>query len=572
MIGVCFEIITTCGHCGAPLPLNALSTSIPCGKCAGLFEITAERWRDMIEDALSQGPYRKVGTGSEQTVFSSFNYELLWARFDPYFYDTKDDIDLAVLPDAAERGFLPHPGAGQAVTVRRLPAEFAEALPSVAYLVAEDPGQLPATSTLEGMDLAGAAEPQAFNCPDCGSALQVDGRHRTIECQYCQASSVLPDAVWFRLHPVTTKKRWFAVIDPGAAPFLWSDDLWDVVGDDEGRTFVAVDIDGDDTLVVAGIGPDRRTLWTRADLPYTSDSVNGDTGLALGPDGRLAVWHPGRHSLTWLDPDTGETVDKLGGKGGRQPAEGKFSLKETQSLAVDRDGSLLAWRFPPGKEWGDDMALLRYDRDGNPAPTWSEATVPPPPEPAPPPKKGFLARLFGGDDQPPEPPPPPPRPDDDYPTDKVVSVGADGSVYLLGYGKLTRVAPNGVVAYRQVEIQSYTSYGRAIGLADGSAQVLGEMDGHNGTFVTRVAPDGTQSVALASIPEGGPVADEEHLTVAADGTVQVLGDAGRWRRIAPDGAVLYCSANVSESLAFIAIAYTASLPLAEYFVHVEGSP
>jgi hypothetical protein len=557
MIGIALELVSRCGHCNEALPLNALVSHVVCGRCQRTTTFSVDDWVSLLEDALHEAPTSDVGHGSSSSIFSRHNYQMLWARFDPYFFDTKDDMDLAGLPEAAERGFVPHPGAGAAETVRRLPEPFADALPGVLFAVAEDPRQLPAEAVPSGFDVVTATEPQSFTCPQCGGGLQVDGRQRAVPCEYCHTSSVLPDEVWIRLHPVTTKKRWFLVYDEHLAPYRWEDDLWDAVADGEGRVYLAVECDDDDSLHVVCLGPDRRLQWRRADLNYAADTYDREARLALTGDGRLVVWQGERHSLVVLSCEDGSQLDKLGGKGGRQPQDGsgKFSLKGSYSLATAGDGTLLVWHPSPDADGdGYDLwELKRFDPDGNRIDTW---LVPTPETEKPPTREGFfsrLGRLFGNAASTVSEVMRTPYLEDlrDRPgacrTERVwVTVGPDGSIFLAENDRLARYTADGKQHY-SLQLPCRDIEDGACGRADGSALVLCDLQDVEGHIVLAVSADGKDvRVELASAATGGKAGEEETLTVAPDGTVHLLGYSDRWRIVAPDGSVRYRSKASAE--------------------------
>jgi len=53
-----------------------------------------------------------------------------------------------------------------------------------------------------------------FSCLGCGAALKVDARTpRLLACQYCEATSYLPDALWLRLHPAQRKRPFWFLMD-----------------------------------------------------------------------------------------------------------------------------------------------------------------------------------------------------------------------------------------------------------------------------------------------------------------------------------------------------------------------
>ncbi len=60
----------------------------------------------------------------------------------------------------------------------------------------------------------GSTRPLLMQCPQCGGNLSISHEsQRLTTCTFCQSEFYLPDAIWNRLHPVTTVKRWFLRIE-----------------------------------------------------------------------------------------------------------------------------------------------------------------------------------------------------------------------------------------------------------------------------------------------------------------------------------------------------------------------
>ncbi len=549
-IGIALEIMTTCPGCRSGIPLNALVQRYFCGTCSSEFIMTAEDWKTLLEDPLKKGPSSEVGVGQESSVFSSHNYEIMWGRIDPYFPDSKEDVDLSVLKVAAPHGYIPHPAVGQPLSVRARPEEYAQVLPGVTYLVGEDTRQLPAASAVENLDVQRSASLVEFRCPNCSASRDVDGVSRLFVCIYCGVSSAIPDPLWQRLHPVTTKQRWFIVYDESLCPYDWDGDIKDAVVDEEGRIFLATLDSSEGRLHVACLGADKRLNWGRSDLKYALDATLG-TQLALLRDNRLGVWAPNRHSLMILSRDDGREVDKLGKKSGRQPADGqeRFSLKNASALVVDTDASFLVWHpasRDPEERFGCQI-LQRFDLDGTPRQVWTE---PPPVEP---PKKGFFSKLFGAKEEPDREPPRDPgfkeltdRPARCDETDVALSVGPDGSVFLRRHEHLIRYSTDGVKCYG-LDVPCYSIEGRVHGLPDGGLLFLCRQEKFDGHAVYRISPDGNEiTKMLTEVDTGGPVGDEELSAPAPDGTIHLFGDRGAWRHISAEGEILYRSATSKE--------------------------
>lgn len=54
------------------------------------------------------------------------------------------------------------------------------------------------------------AKPVNFGCPNCGANLAITGDSlRVLTCEFCEADSYLPPAIWNRLHPVRKRRAFW---------------------------------------------------------------------------------------------------------------------------------------------------------------------------------------------------------------------------------------------------------------------------------------------------------------------------------------------------------------------------
>src|SRR5262249_36517237 len=96
----------------------------------------------------------------------------------------------------------------------------------------------------------GGAAPQEqaggvkFHCYHCGGALPLDGAERSIACQFCRNTIMVPDDIWVRLHPQATVERWFLLLEI---------DMSRVAGvlPEDSRDFCGATIEASGNLVIA---------------------------------------------------------------------------------------------------------------------------------------------------------------------------------------------------------------------------------------------------------------------------------------------------------------------------------
>ena len=198
------ECSIKCPRCDRPVFLNGPVTSVRCRSCQSEIDVPVDFWEGILEDGIPDMRETELGTGTGSTIFGTFNTSLTLGRLDPYCDSCKTDF---------ENPWQLAPGeeykcreCGELYPVSSPPQWMAEKLGGVAMLInAEMNGK-------DGEDdRAETSEPVALACPQCGGWLQVDGSERLISCQYCDVQVYLPDDLWFKLHPVRKKRRWFVV-------------------------------------------------------------------------------------------------------------------------------------------------------------------------------------------------------------------------------------------------------------------------------------------------------------------------------------------------------------------------
>lgn len=53
-------------------------------------------------------------------------------------------------------------------------------------------------------------------CNNCGGALKVDGTSRSVDCEFCSTTNILPDHVWRIFHPPRALRRFWLIFDTPA--------------------------------------------------------------------------------------------------------------------------------------------------------------------------------------------------------------------------------------------------------------------------------------------------------------------------------------------------------------------
>ena len=229
---------TTCSTCGHTIPLVSAHLPIACPACDAASPVDARAFSWVARERVTERGETEGTT--------------LLGVAEPS--DVKCAICGAVAAEEAiERGLARSElrcGCGNVITVRKVP-DGIDRNGWWSALVGETSREKPATS----------ATPVAFECPECGGALQVDGTMRTPTCTSCNTRVHLPDALWRALRPA-----------PTAVPFyLWvrgdRSDGW------EARRSRALFV----SLTVAGTGT---ALAVVAGIAATASGYGAGTGFS----------------------------------------------------------------------------------------------------------------------------------------------------------------------------------------------------------------------------------------------------------------------------------------------------
>lgn len=539
MHGVAIELRVGCAGCGKPVPINAFTPRITCGACNRTAQLSDEQWHSLLEDALDEAPGMAIDEGSNATIMTGGGtYKLMYGNQAARCGACKTPVPEAAAGLVAQ-GRIGCVGCGKPMSIRHAPPVL-QAL-GVKLLVGEDAAQL-ADAGAGGAAVASApraVNPVVLYCPHCKAPLSVDGSTRMVRCQYCSTDVYLPDDLWSRLHPVAEVSRWYLVVG-GAADvaqraltrFKWYG-LSDAIIDAH-RNIFCVGEDDDHDFAVWCLGPDLQTRWVRRGLDFT----DRDARLALDGRGRLILWQPQRHSLLRLSAADGSDLDRLGGRQPDDATTHTLDLEHGKALLADVDGTYLALLYE---------RLVRFADDGSPLATW-------------PPRSGIFGKraeklrpiygpgheLIGVEGKYVEDLGHQPLEVDDY---TKLHLGADGRLFLERSERVACFDRAGKRLWRTDKLPITSVRGDRMGTDHaGNLYLVGRQEGNpSPRVVLRVSPDGDRVDVIATDRLlGGTVGDEDHLCVAADGTIILLDYGMQIRVLAPDGRLLYISDKSKE--------------------------
>lgn len=475
---------------------------------------------------------------------SGLTFTLKYGRLSPRCEKCKTKFDQAALHAAVPSGRFACPQCGTPVAVRVAPAWLQELQPLATLIVGETLAVAHATSD------SNSGKPIAIHCIQCGAQMQIDGKERLFNCQYCRGQIYLPDDLWLRIHPTVTTDPWFVVFDLGDSVGVVSGDgangietLYSIAVEPYGNMIVMYEADdkGDagHCCRVASVNKRGLMKWVQDGIEFSDDAW-----IVSSPvDGNLLLVDPKKHTARWIHSQTGDPIRTIGNKladaaraeRGRDEDEGDdgrvFDPYDAKSVMVDWDGTIVVRKRYRGNS---DEALKRFAPDGSAIPLWP----------------GRLASLgdYASWEQLPARVQVPP----DYTT---VVTGWDGFTYIVGKQAIAKLQRDGsllgvVTLSREIveEIQALgvDRSGVCYALFQ-HAQRIGDSRYHD---ILRIEPTGNFTVwigphAAASPSQLGP--SDGKMAVFPDGTLYVGDGADSLRIIAPNGQTIWRSVGTIES-------------------------
>jgi len=359
---IVLEVSTECRRCRAPLPLNGLSESVLCDKCQTPNPTPAQFWSSILGDPIGEAVGFSAGEARPvKIMMAGTSISVLAGKLDARCA-CKTPFD----PDAFERGAaagkLFCTSCGKQVAVRRVP-DWAKTLhPAATYLVGETLAA-PAAHGVDPKDLR-------FHCYHCGAPLPIDGAARSVPCGHCNASVMVPDDIWLRLHPARTVDRFYLVLalDLANARGMLPEDVdefCDVCTEPGGNVIVAYHTrdngEAGHPARLALLQPSGALSWIQDGIEFSDE-----TRLYTSPaDGTCVLVDKENKFVRVVDPRTGDPLRTFA-EPETDAGSAPMSVEDVRSFAVDWDGSFLVFR-----DWSDlSDGIRRFAPDGRRVPTW----------------------------------------------------------------------------------------------------------------------------------------------------------------------------------------------------------
>lgn len=222
------RVTIDCPECASPIPVNGRVDQVLCGACQSVVALQGELgWDRILTYQRGEGcPEHKVLMNSNAvpaldyflafgpsggSLFRRWRNVLLEIDASGircpscgHGFDTQRLGTEAVAEGEQVDAFCPECGTALPIRVPDR-EERAHTHPQCLVLVGE--------TALRGDLREPAGESVLFSCLGCGAPAKIDATvPRMMRCEFCEATSYLPDALWLRLHPAQRKRAWHALL------------------------------------------------------------------------------------------------------------------------------------------------------------------------------------------------------------------------------------------------------------------------------------------------------------------------------------------------------------------------
>jgi hypothetical protein len=506
--GISIELKTECKYCGTALPLNALVEEILCHSCQKTLNFPYEYWRKSILDsAVSEGLKFNENEGRNQTAMTGeYTFHITYGRQHPRCPKCKTGLDDSKFVEYAAAGNTKCTKCQNEISVREAPENIKKLFPGISYLAGEDSDMFssdkPASVTEQ------SSKPVIFTCPSCAGALEIDGKERMITCKFCNSEVYLPDDLWFRLHPAKTVNRWYLVYDDKFVKeriLAWYE-LAGCASDKDGNIYMFSKGDDDDDFTLWSFGKDMKTRWSKIMKGYNES----DTWLVFGRDNVIYLINKDKQNVNKISPSDGSVIKVIKGKESSDEKQHVFNIRQCDSMAVDKDGSIIALI---------DDHILKFDNDGENIPLWEDDG-----------HGGFfgkLSHMFNpDDDSDPSVKELKNRPARINSYDTTVCYDWDGNIFFLD----TDSGEEACLA--MFDKKGEKTFSSAVPLLEkvggpgfdnkGDVYVLGKDKDEIMSLVKLSRGSGSWGTIITDVTKGGFLSDEEKLVVTPDGMIYCL--------------------------------------------------
>lgn len=229
-LSVRVRVTLDCPECATPIPVNGIVREVLCGGCQAVVNVwESVGWQKILgytsgEPCMEHNVLMSSKPRSAMTYFLAFGPKggALYRKWRQVLLeiDTKPIEcpscrhaldEQALAREALAEGSAVDvfcPGCGAKVPIRAAEKKEKHLIHESCIAIVGE------TAPREGLGEPDGGEKVLFSCLGCGAPSSIDATTpRIMKCQFCAATSYLPDALWLRLHPTQRKRAFHFLLD-----------------------------------------------------------------------------------------------------------------------------------------------------------------------------------------------------------------------------------------------------------------------------------------------------------------------------------------------------------------------
>lgn len=346
------ELTTKCTNCGDIIAINAAVKKVWCSNCNGETKLNNEFYNlffgeaDQLAHKMSIGEEHKTVTEDKSKGLARFVFKKRPAACSnckaPLPLPGMDDSELVCSNCSYKHIVRKHKGKKDKTYL--LLGEYE-------YQIAEAEKQTILNDPVE------------FECTNCAGAMKSDGSERMCECPYCSSKIMIPDALWYRLHPSAHLQPWYLLInkDNEGKQKPWEfEEVIDMCYKDKLLYCFGENRHGD--YAVWAMTINYELIWMKV-LPEEEIDKRMYSRIEYLEKSKLLVWSDDLPSVLIYDAKNGDFIEEVGGYEPHDADKHYLDLTDCDSLATDPDGSIVALI---------NERIVRFNAKGEGISTWPD--------------------------------------------------------------------------------------------------------------------------------------------------------------------------------------------------------
>jgi hypothetical protein len=354
MTNILLEITTKCLNCGNTIAVNSAVNKIWCAGCKGQTTFSEELWSLLLDEIISAANEMHMGEARSTSVEdkTAGTVRVNFKKTDLACSGCKQIITYN------ENDKIHCDNCGIDINKRAVSKVFIKQ--GVNFFINEDTYQIE-----EEKEKSYIINPVEISCNNCGAPLKADGTNRLVNCSFCKTEVMIPDNVWYRLHPSIQIRPWYfaykATMDQKATQLSF-DGISGICCDEE-HILYCVGENTDGSHALWAMSPQCELKWMTL-IKHDKRWPEYFSQIELLADGNLLLWNEEVHPGLVYDKSNGSFIKELGEIEPKNSEVPRLDFYDFIDFAVDPDGSMVALI---------NQRIMRFSKDGEGIYVWPKS-------------------------------------------------------------------------------------------------------------------------------------------------------------------------------------------------------